>query len=326
MSRPEQEVSELKGALEKVLAKLVNDEDTANLDRLDDILNRLDNVPMSLELLQQTLIGATVNKAKRHGAHAAKAKALIKKWKSIAAGNDNATVNTKSNVNSNGKKQNEGREDKKVSAMEGSSHDEDCTDTVEVIVPEKLWSHLNSQRRGICEKIYQTLLLAQPNLVQAGVNEAIVVNLIAPRSVEIEAAVFDKCGADKKVYTDKARSIFFNLKKNKNLCLDVCLGHVEPEELASYTPEQLADAAVLEARAKTAQRLIDSKRLDWEQANEDKINKQCGITGDLLKASLFTCSRCKSIKTTSTQKQTRSADEPMTVFVLCMNCGKRWKC
>ncbi len=52
----------------------------------------------------------------------------------------------------------------------------------------------------------------------------------------------------------------------------------------------------------------------------------CGIKGELLKASLFTCGRCKSIKTTSTQKQTRSADEPMTVFVLCMNCGNRWKC
>jgi hypothetical protein len=47
----------------------------------------------------------------------------------------------------------------------------------------------------------------------------------------------------------------------------------------------------------------------------DKINEMCGIKGELLQASLFTCGRCKSVKTTSTQKQTRSADEPMTVFV-----------
>lgn len=40
----------------------------------------------------------------------------------------------------------------------------------------------------------------------------------------------------------------------------------------------------------------------------------------------FTCHRCKSKKTTYYQLQTRSADEPMTTFVSCLNCGKNWKC
>lgn len=39
----------------------------------------------------------------------------------------------------------------------------------------------------------------------------------------------------------------------------------------------------------------------------------------------FTC-RCGSKKTVYTQLQTRSADEPMTTFVHCLSCGKRWKC
>ena len=75
--------------------------------------------------------------------------------------------------------------------------------------------------------------------------------------------------------------------------------------------------------------LQGSMRLDWaEQANMDKVNEMCGIKGDLLRASLFTCGRCKSQKTTSTQKETRNADGSMTmtVFVLCKNCGNRWKC
>ena len=41
---------------------------------------------------------------------------------------------------------------------------------------------------------------------------------------------------------------------------------------------------------------------------------------------LFKCSKCKTYKTTYTQVQTRSADEPMTTFVSCVNCGARWKC
>lgn len=39
----------------------------------------------------------------------------------------------------------------------------------------------------------------------------------------------------------------------------------------------------------------------------------------------FKCGKCKSKKTTYTQAQTRSADEPMTTFVTCLNCNSRWK-
>lgn len=41
---------------------------------------------------------------------------------------------------------------------------------------------------------------------------------------------------------------------------------------------------------------------------------------------LFKCGKCKSTDTSNRQAQTRSADEPMTVFVHCQNCGNRWKC
>jgi len=40
---------------------------------------------------------------------------------------------------------------------------------------------------------------------------------------------------------------------------------------------------------------------------------------------VFRCSRCKTRKTTYTLAQTRSADEPMTTFVSCLNCGRNWK-
>jgi transcription elongation factor S-II len=40
---------------------------------------------------------------------------------------------------------------------------------------------------------------------------------------------------------------------------------------------------------------------------------------------MFKCGKCKSMKTTYYQMQTRSADEPMTTFVTCRNCNNRWK-
>ncbi len=41
---------------------------------------------------------------------------------------------------------------------------------------------------------------------------------------------------------------------------------------------------------------------------------------------VYQCTRCKKRECTFYQLQTRSADEPMTTFVTCINCGKRWKC
>jgi transcription elongation factor S-II len=41
---------------------------------------------------------------------------------------------------------------------------------------------------------------------------------------------------------------------------------------------------------------------------------------------LFKCNKCKSTKTSYYQMQTRSADEPMTTYVTCKNCGTKWKC
>lgn len=54
---------------------------------------------------------------------------------------------------------------------------------------------------------------------------------------------------------------------------------------------------------------IDSSRTDWNLKN--------GITSK----SEFKCKKCKSDKTHVAQAQTRSADEPMTTFVTCMECG-----
>ena len=41
---------------------------------------------------------------------------------------------------------------------------------------------------------------------------------------------------------------------------------------------------------------------------------------------VFTCRKCKGNQCTYYQMQTRSADEPMTVYVSCCICGNRWKC
>ena len=40
---------------------------------------------------------------------------------------------------------------------------------------------------------------------------------------------------------------------------------------------------------------------------------------------IYECRKCKKRKCTISQLQTRSADEPMTTFVRCVECGAEWK-
>ena len=39
----------------------------------------------------------------------------------------------------------------------------------------------------------------------------------------------------------------------------------------------------------------------------------------------FLCGKCFTRQCTYYELQTRSADEPMTIFIQCLNCGKRWR-
>ena len=57
------------------------------------------------------------------------------------------------------------------------------------------------------------------------------------------------------------------------------------------------------------------------QAKKERIQ----LEGDFSRATdKWLCNGCKMRKCTYYELQTRSADEPMTIFIQCLNCGKRW--
>jgi transcription elongation factor S-II len=67
-----------------------------------------------------------------------------------------------------------------------------------------------------------------------------------------------------------------------------------------------------------------------ERYNEIMSTYKSDISKEVVKQDenvegLFKCGRCKTYKTTYYQMQTRSADEPMSTFVTCLNCGNKWK-
>lgn len=65
----------------------------------------------------------------------------------------------------------------------------------------------------------------------------------------------------------------------------------------------------------------------WKEEIERQIEKDKHLYTDASTASIFMyCSGCKKkTKCDYYQMQTRSADEPMTTFVTCLECDRRWK-
>ena len=111
------------------------------------------------------------------------------------------------------------------------------------------------------------------------------------------------------IYADRLRSIFLNLKKNGDLLRKLQDKEIKAHRLAFMTHQEMNPESWKE--------LIELKEI----RDKNKYNPVLEASTDE-----FTCRRCKSNQCTYYQMQTRSADEPMTTFVSCINCGSKWKC
>ena len=109
------------------------------------------------------------------------------------------------------------------------------------------------------------------------------------------------------LYIQKFKMIFYNLK-NKDIFNKLINKDIKAHELAFMTHQDMLP--------EIWNKLIEEKRIKDENTYSPKIEAS---TDD------FTCGKCKSKKCTHYQLQTRSADEPMTTFVTCLDCGNRFK-
>ncbi len=330
-------VNDLKESLIKIITKQSNDDE-----RILDILSNLDQIQIDVSILAATLIGATVSKLKSNTNENVKikAKSLVKKWKQVAkesgvvatSSSSSSDVKSKNNSSSSAPADYSGTQSPQSSpSHKGTSNaataknptpnpNMNTSSTTSESIQQ--FDHLPNFRKNSAMKLYDTFQLSQKILNDSPTPTTTIII----KSIQVEEAIQSYSNGNRKSYIDKIRSLLFNLKKNTDLRNSILLNTLSPSKLVTLSPQELQTTEKLKEQQEQVASLQGSRRLDWEQANAEKVNEMCGIKGDLLKASLFTCGRCKSHKTTSTQKQTRSADEPMTVFVFCENCGNRWKC
>ena len=154
-------------------------------------------------------------------------------------------------------------------------------------------------------------------LIDRGIAEHATVQLETKDiAIEIEACLFQKYGGKTDTsYKDRGRIIANNLKTNKELSLQVIEGALSSEQLCSMSPEEMMPEEV--------KKKFDLMRKEINQELADEVAQTSGPSGSLTDA--FRCSRCHKNETRYFEMQTRSADEPMTIFITCVNCGKRWK-
>ncbi len=115
------------------------------------------------------------------------------------------------------------------------------------------------------------------------------------------------------IYRQIIRSVLSNIHpdspvKNPRLLSRILDGEFTLYELPSLTSYEMFPEKWFELRDKQLQR--EQKILE---GNKSRATDQ------------FKCRRCGKRECTYYELQTRSADEPMTIFVTCLNCGKEWR-
>jgi DNA-directed RNA polymerase subunit M/transcription elongation factor TFIIS len=150
-------------------------------------------------------------------------------------------------------------------------------------------------------------------------------NLCSPQEMELAmfSAALDQA-SKVKVHKSWASPVFQEIYKA--VCRRL-LGNLTPDtyiqnkrlyerfESGELTLAQMVKQNYYELCPEQWQQMVD------RQAKREKIQ----LEGDFSRATdRWQCNKCKKRKCTYYELQTRSADEPMTIFIHCLNCGNRW--
>ncbi|KAJ3073481.1 RNA polymerase II elongation factor [Podochytrium sp. JEL0797] len=276
------------------------------------ILGQLDAWTPTAESLKATKIGIFLNSLRKNpdASEAVKTKAnhFVKSWAAMLKPHHPAgtTPAKPSHINVS-----LARRPSMDSLGTGESHTPDARSPVEITpdpafdaVDVDLGSSLNDKARDTTVKMFSQAL-------GGGILNADE-KLLFWKARQIEAGMNSEYHGVSDKYKSQFRTLLANLKNLDNLKLraDVLAGRIVAREMATMSSEDLMSESAKHAKQ-----------------HAEQINKHWASTAKSTEAVTdeFRCGKCGKRKSTYYQKQTRSADEPMTTFVTCMNCGNKWK-
>jgi len=256
-------------------------------------LKRLQEVQMSLKILEDTTIGKTVNgiKKKKDADIAAVqlSKDIVKEWKSMTTKSTKRPSVGGANPNA-----------PKSAGKKAAAADDKIT-----------FARHSDKTRMQMQQMFATAL--QKRKYFAKKTPELIVNL-SELVVKLEEEVFGKYGPDpnNKDYKSKVRTLYANLTDNDNrkLIVKVLTGVINAKKLISMETKEMESQVFRDAKAAADKEALHSKFLAMRgSAHSTELQ----------------CPKCKKKNVNYAQAQTRSADEPMTTFCNCQMCGHNWK-
>ncbi|XP_024915480.1 transcription elongation factor A protein 2 isoform X3 [Cynoglossus semilaevis] len=268
-----------------------------------DLLRELKNIKMSLETLQSTRVGMSVNAVRKQSSEEevqTLAKALIKSWKKLL---DEGKSEEKKKEGSPVSTSSTSKDTKSSETSSKKSVDTPTLSSRFTTFPTAAVTTDNVRNK--CRELLVAALQTDNDHKSIDVD-------CEHLAAQIEELIYQEFKSTDMKYKTRLRSRISNLKDQKNpeLRRNVLSGNISPKRIASMSAEEMASAELKQIR----------EILTKESIREHQLSRVGGTETDM-----FTCSKCRGKSCTYTQVQIRSADEPMTTYVFCNSCGNRWK-
>jgi len=304
----EEDVMRIRKKLENITEQMKDEGNQGDSGQALDLLRSLNDSKMNLQILTKTRIGMTVNALRKTSPDEdviTLAKNLIKAWKKFLPDNSGSSSSANNEKEKKDKRKSEGS----GSASNGKTTEKDKNDGENPALksfPPKASATTDDVRLS-CRKMLANALRGDG---LDGVDG--IVSTPEELAEIVEDKIFEKNKQTNPKYKAQVRSRLFNLKDKKNPSLreNVLCGVIKPEKLATMSSEEMASDEIKQMRVQYMKEGVDASQLAIKQ----------GTSSNLLK-----CGKCRKMNVTYHEMQTRGADEPMTVFVMCNECGNRWK-
>lgn len=134
-------------------------------------------------------------------------------------------------------------------------------------------------------------------------------------AIDLESSLFSICNSDQQ-YTQGVVRLIHALMNNGDC---IRQSNYTPKEIASISPNVLMANTMTDQ----IQRQLDMHEHRFKEMLQERfeeLEKKSDSTEGLLQ-----CGRCKSTNVIWEQRQTRSADEGMTIIAVCVKCSNKWR-